>query len=70
MFGTRTDPDGPDDDQANPFPPEVNQKFKAAIDLYNTQHGKEIFKFSQLTVHAAEFVKHLAQGQPQSEAKE
>jgi len=64
MFGTRTDPDGPEDDVANPFPAEVNAKFAAAIELYNQQHGKEIKRFTQLTVHAAEFVKHLAEGQP------
>jgi hypothetical protein len=65
LFGTRTDPEGPEDDHQNPFPPDVQQKLVNAIGMYNAATGSDITKFSQLTLRAYEYVKKLAAGQPE-----
>jgi len=67
LFGPRRDPDGPEDDNLNPFPPEVQAKLVGAIALYNERHGTQVKRFTELTVRVYEFVKKLAQGQPQED---
>jgi hypothetical protein len=69
LFGTRVDPEGPEDDHTNPWNPEVNEKLKAAVELYNEQVKPEqpILSFKQITEHAAEFIRKLAEGQPHKE---
>ena len=66
-FGTRRDPEGPEDDNQNPYPAEVLAKLIAAVKLYDDQHHTTTSKFSQLTRKHYKFIKRIAVGQPQGE---
>jgi hypothetical protein len=62
LCGGRVNPDGPEDDRANPWKPETLAELRRIIALYNQGHGTAIARLADMTFDTYLFVKEYTAG--------